>query len=81
MFHQAVSSVSAAETYCSSVSVTSISEDDVIKAGKTTDSIRISDEFGGGFMASVEVNHQLHCLVRSPKVFGSITVFIHDTMG
>ena len=41
----------------------SISEEDVLKVGKTTEAIRIPPEFGGGFMASVEVNHQLHCVV------------------
>lgn len=43
----------------------SISQGKVLKAGKTTDAIRKPEEFGGGFMASVEVNHQLHCVVIS----------------
>ena len=41
----------------------SISEDDLLKSGSSTDAVRIPDDHGGGFMASVEVNHQLHCLV------------------
>lgn len=49
----------------SPVDIMSISEGEVLKAGKTTDAIRITEEFRGGFMASVEVNHQLHCVVIS----------------
>ena len=31
------------------------------------DSIRIPKELGGGYMASPEIYHQLHCLVSSQK--------------
>jgi len=54
-----------AEMCHSPVDIMSISEEEVLQAGKTTDAIRIPEEFGGGFMASVEVNHQLHCVVIS----------------
>ena len=40
-----------------------ISEEDLLRSGSLTDAVRIPDDYGGGFMASVEVNHQLHCLV------------------
>ena len=41
----------------------SISEEDLLKSGSSTDAARIPDDYGGGFMVSVEVHHQLHCLV------------------
>ena len=41
----------------------SISEEDLVKSGSSTDAVRIPDDYGGGFMVSVEVHHQLHCLV------------------
>ena len=41
----------------------SISEEDLLKSGSSTDAVRIPDDYGGGFMVSVEVHHQLHCLV------------------
>ncbi|KAJ6036866.1 hypothetical protein N7540_001145 [Penicillium herquei] len=44
------------------IRIMSISEDDVLKAGKTTDAIQIPQKWGGGYMASLEVNHQLHCV-------------------
>ena len=47
----------------------SITEEEVLKIGKTTDAIKIPSQFGGGYMASVEVNHQLHCLVSPPTAF------------
>ena len=45
------------------VGIMSISEDDLLKSGSSTDAVRIPDDYGGGFMVSVEVHHQLHCLV------------------
>ena len=41
----------------------SISEEDLLKSGSSTDAVRIPEDYGGGFMVSVEVHHQLHCLV------------------
>lgn len=41
----------------------SISETDLLSAGYSKDSVKLPDEYGGGYMASLEVNHQLHCLV------------------
>ena len=32
----------------------------------STGSIRVPDEYGGGYTAMLEVFHQLHCLVRQP---------------
>ncbi|KAL9597416.1 MAG: hypothetical protein Q9219_005169 [cf. Caloplaca sp. 3 TL-2023] len=39
-----------------------ISEDDILKIGKSTDAVKIPAEYGGGYLASLEVNHQLHCV-------------------
>jgi len=44
------------------VRVMSISEEELIKSGFNTDSVRLPEQLGGGYMASVEINHQLHCL-------------------
>lgn len=54
--------IDAAWDNLENVRVTSITEEEVLKIGKTTDAIKIPSQFGGGYMASVEVNHQLHCL-------------------
>ncbi|KAI4179243.1 MAG: hypothetical protein LQ346_007234 [Caloplaca aetnensis] len=40
----------------------SATEEDVLKMGKTKDAVKIPSEYGGGYMASLEVNHQLHCM-------------------
>lgn len=32
-------------------------------------SIRVQDEYGGGYTALLEVFHQLHCLVSEPLSF------------
>ena len=40
-----------------------ISEEDLLRSGSLTDAVSIPDDYGGGFMAFVEVNHQSHCLV------------------
>ena len=45
------------------VRVMAISEEDLLKAGKTTDAIRPPDKWGGGYMASLEFTHQIHCVV------------------
>ncbi|KAL8626496.1 hypothetical protein Q9189_007809 [Teloschistes chrysophthalmus] len=42
----------------------SVSEEEVLRAGKTTEAIRIPERFGGGFLASVEVQHHLHCVLN-----------------
>ncbi|KAI4196530.1 MAG: hypothetical protein LQ350_006513 [Teloschistes chrysophthalmus] len=47
----------------------SVSEEEVLRAGKTTEAIRIPERFGGGFLASVEVQHHLHCVVSSLYFF------------
>ncbi|KAL8970275.1 MAG: hypothetical protein Q9197_003891 [Variospora fuerteventurae] len=39
-----------------------ITEADVLKVGKTKDAVKIPAQYGGGYLASVEVNHQLHCI-------------------
>jgi hypothetical protein len=40
----------------------SVSEEVVLRSGETTDAVRLPKEFGGGYLAWAEVNHQLHCL-------------------
>jgi len=47
------------------VRVMRISEEQLLKSGFSPDSVRFPEEYGGGFMASLEVNHQLHCLVST----------------
>ncbi|KAL8832369.1 MAG: hypothetical protein Q9170_004905 [Blastenia crenularia] len=44
------------------VGMMSITKEDILRIGKTTDSVKIPPQFGGGYMASLEVNHQLHCI-------------------
>ena len=41
----------------------SISEDSVVKSGSEIDSVQIPSEYGGGYMATLEFTHQLHCVV------------------
>lgn len=51
----------------SPVKPTRLSREDIIRLGKDPDSpslVRFKEEDGGGYMASIEVTHQLHCLVR-----------------
>lgn len=36
----------------------------MIRAGGTEASVRFDDKYGGGYMAYLEMPHQLHCLVR-----------------
>ncbi|KAJ6032643.1 hypothetical protein N7540_003375 [Penicillium herquei] len=40
----------------------SLSEEDLLKGGKTTDAVRIPDIWGGGYLASLEFTHQIHCV-------------------
>ena len=43
--------------------VISISEENLLAANASLDySVKLSPEIGGGYMAAVEVLHQLHCL-------------------
>ncbi|KAF9554911.1 hypothetical protein CPC08DRAFT_821399 [Agrocybe pediades] len=47
------------------VKPTRLSRDDIVALGKNPDSpslVRFPEEDGGGYMASIEVTHQLHCL-------------------
>ncbi|MCJ1391221.1 hypothetical protein MMC18_004083 [Xylographa bjoerkii] len=39
-----------------------ISAEEALAVGGTLDDARLPEEMGGGYMASVEVVHQLHCL-------------------
>ena len=41
----------------------SVSEEVLIASGSDIDSIKVPEEYGGGYMATLEVTHQLHCLV------------------
>ena len=45
-----------------------ITEEEFKSIPHNPDTIRISDDFGGGYMASPEVYHQLHCLVGSMEM-------------
>lgn len=61
------------------VKIISVSESDVIKSGSTKDAVRVPEEFGGGYMATLEITHQLHCLVSSLYLLGwhqSFTLFL-----
>ncbi|ESZ96356.1 tat pathway signal sequence [Sclerotinia borealis F-4128] len=40
----------------------SLDEKTFLRAGGTTENARMPDELGGGYMADVEVLHQMHCL-------------------
>ncbi|KAL8667705.1 MAG: hypothetical protein Q9202_000560 [Teloschistes flavicans] len=53
----------------------SVSEEEILRIGKTTEAIRIPEEFGGGFLASVEVQHQLHCVVSFPNTVSFFLFF------
>ena len=52
----------------SPVSMARITEEEFKSIPHNPDTIRISDDFGGGYMASPEVYHQLHCLVGSMEM-------------
>lgn len=41
----------------------SVLPEELIKSGSDTDSVRVPEMLGGGYMASLEITHQLHCLV------------------
>lgn len=44
----------------------SISEHDLKKSGfDPQKSTRLPEEYGGGYLVTIEVNHQLHCLVST----------------
>ncbi|KAK0391437.1 hypothetical protein NLU13_0938 [Sarocladium strictum] len=55
-------SVDNAWDHMTKVKIISVSESDILKSGSTKDAIQIPEEFGGGYMATLEVTHQLHCL-------------------
>lgn len=44
------------------VGIMSVTDEDMDKIGHSKDSVRLPPESGGGFMGSLEVNHQLHCV-------------------
>jgi hypothetical protein len=44
----------------------SLSDSDLSAIGKTRDAVRFPSELGGGYVGSLEVFHQLHCLVGKP---------------
>ncbi|KAH8880797.1 hypothetical protein GQ53DRAFT_669188, partial [Thozetella sp. PMI_491] len=40
-----------------------VTKEDVVRLGKLSNStVQIPEEYGGGYMASVEATHQMHCL-------------------
>ncbi|PVH95584.1 hypothetical protein DM02DRAFT_473460, partial [Periconia macrospinosa] len=39
-----------------------LSEEEFLKAGGTLENSKMPDELGGGYMADVEILHQMHCL-------------------
>lgn len=41
-----------------------ISREQGLKTSIPPGSVRVQDEYGGGYMGMLEVFHQLHCLVR-----------------
>ena len=47
---------------CGPVYAGSSTEEEVLKSGGSSDDVRLPEELGGGYMTSVEVVHQLHCL-------------------
>jgi len=40
----------------------SLSSEEMIKADLSTNYARLPAEFGGGYMAAIEVFHQIHCV-------------------
>jgi Mycotoxin biosynthesis protein UstYa len=44
-----------------------IPSDQAADSGLLPDQVKISEKYGGGFVANVEGLHQLHCLVRVTK--------------
>jgi hypothetical protein len=40
----------------------SITPEEVIKTGGSLDAVRLPSEYGGGYMATAEITHQMHCL-------------------
>jgi hypothetical protein len=40
-------------------------EEQLLKSGFSPDSVRLPEEYGGAFMATLEVNYQLYCLVSA----------------
>lgn len=44
-----------------------ISPEDAHKAGFSPDHVKINEKHGGGFPASIEGFHHLHCLVSIPS--------------
>ncbi|KAJ6783184.1 hypothetical protein PWT90_07875 [Aphanocladium album] len=55
-------SVDAAWSRLDDIKVMSVTKDDVLKSGSDLDSVKVPEEYGGGYLASLEVTHQLHCL-------------------
>ena len=43
-----------------------LSDEKFLRAGGNTDNLRMPDEFGGGFLADVELFHQMHWSVPPP---------------
>lgn len=42
-----------------------MTRDDVVRMGKSPEEcVQLPENLGGGYMATIEVFHQLHCLVR-----------------
>jgi hypothetical protein len=39
-----------------------VSEEDMIKAGASLDSVKFPEEAGGGYLAMLEGTHAIHCL-------------------
>lgn len=42
-----------------------LSYDEMIRAGGSDISVQIPAHLGGGYMASLELDHNIHCLVRN----------------
>ena len=40
-----------------------LSDEVMEKIGHSKDSVRLPPESGGGYMANLEVHHQIHCVV------------------
>ena len=53
----------------------SISDDTLRMIGASEDSARLPEESGGGYMGSLEVFHQLHCVVSTTHIY-SIFCFV-----
>ena len=50
-------------TFFIAVGIFGISHETLLRTGASEDSVKLPPERGGGYMAMLEVHHQIHCVV------------------